>query len=98
MSASAPLPSTDTLALTLAGTVQHDDDTPPVGVLRPKPDQFSLLEAERKLLDQFAQEQFLLLRQAREQLLADKQALEQSLEARRQDLESLACQLAARVQ
>src|SRR5262245_8945058 len=68
---SAP-PSTDAAPQPKVASARVDDT--PVDFSLNRPVQFTLLEAERHLLDQFAQEQFLLLRQAREQLLGDKKA------------------------
>jgi hypothetical protein len=48
---------------------------------------FALLQAERKRLEEFAREQFALIRQARERFVAEKQAAEAVLETRRQELE-----------
>ncbi len=48
---------------------------------------FARLLAERKRLEEFAREQFALIRQTRERFVAEKQAAEQVLENRRTELE-----------
>jgi hypothetical protein len=48
---------------------------------------FALLLAERKRLEQFAREQFALIREAREKFISEKQTSEQVLESRRTELE-----------
>ena len=94
MTPSVKPPSTDAPAEPRVG---RPNDTP-VDFSLTKAGPLTLLEAERQLFDQFAQEQFLLLRQTRERLLADQQAIEQTLETRRKELDAQTRDLANRVQ
>jgi chromosome segregation ATPase len=68
--------------------MQPEQASPEATVAEGSPDApFALLQAERKRLEEFARQQFALIREAREKYVAEKQAAEQVLETRRGELE-----------